>query len=264
MRIALRVEYDGSAFAGWQSQPQGNTVQDVLERAVGEIAAHPVRLSCAGRTDAGVHALAQVAHFDTAAVRPLSAWVRGVNATLPRAVAVREAYAVPDEFDARFSARARRYRYVLFNSPVRPAVLAGRVGWMHTPLDASPMQVAAQALLGEHDFSSFRSAQCQAKTPVKMMSEASVSRHGDFLVFEFCASAFLHHMIRNIVGALVQIGRGLQPPGWMAELLAARDRTRGAQTFDAAGLYFTGVEYEDRWQLPQKGRIIAPSSTLFF
>lgn len=258
-RIAISLEYDGSGFAGWQAQPHGNTVQDALERALTAVAAHSVRVSCAGRTDAGVHALAQVAHFDTAADRPLSAWVRGTNALLPAQIAVRWAQTVDHEFHARFSARSRSYRYLLHNHQVRPALHHGKHGWFHHPLDVERMRDAANCLLGEHDFSAFRAADCQAKTPLKTLHRAEVLRCGDMVVFEFCASAFLHHMVRNLVAALIAVGHGRCTPEWLAELLAGRDRTRGAATFPAAGLYFAGVDYESRWCLPQGGRIIAPA-----
>ena len=258
-RIVLCLEYDGSSFGGWQAQPHGNTVQDALERALAQVAAHSVRVHCAGRTDAGVHALAQVVHFDTQAIRPLSAWVRGVNAHLPAPIAVRWAQRVDAEFHARFSARSRSYRYLLHNHPVRPALQHGKHGWFHHPLDVERMREAAACLLGEQDFSAFRAADCQAKSPLKTLHRAEVRRHGDTVVFEFRASAFLHHMVRNLVAALVAVGKGRCPPQWLAELLAGRDRSRGAPTFSAAGLYFAGVEYESRWSLPQDGLIIAPA-----
>lgn len=257
-RIALGVEYCGSGYAGWQSQPHGNTVQDALEAALARIAGHPVRTQCAGRTDAGVHALMQVVHFDSSTLRPLSAWVRGVNAWLPSSVAVRWAEPVDAGFHARFSAEARHYRYVLFNHPVRPALASDRAGWFHRPLNVGPMREAAQLLVGEHDFSAFRAAECQAKTPVKTLQIAEVERHGDYLVFDFRATAFLHHMVRNIVGALVAVGKADRPAGWVAELLAGRDRTAAPATFSAAGLYFVGAHYADRWRLPEAARIIAP------
>ncbi len=246
MRIALGLEYDGAAFSGWQTQPQGNTVQDALERALAEIAGTLVRVMCAGRTDAGVHAAAQVVHFDAPAARPENAWVRGVNAHLPDSIAVRWAREVPDEFHARFSARSRSYRYVLYNHVVRPALLHGRVGWFHLPLDV------------EQDFSAFRAAECQAKTPVKTLHQAEVRREGDCVIFDFRASAFLHHMVRNMVGALVYVGKGAHAPDWITELLASRDRSLAAPTFSPHGLYLSGVEYEAHWQLPMNGRIIAP------
>jgi tRNA pseudouridine38-40 synthase len=209
-----------------------------------------------------VHALAQVVHFDTAVDRPLSAWIRGTNAHLPATVAVRWAQPVSEAFHARFSACARHYRYVLFNSAVRPALLSGKVGWCHDPLDAVAMDSGARYLSGEHDFSAFRAAECQAKTPVKTLYSAAVSRQGEFLLFDFHANAFLHHMVRNIVGALVYVGKGAHSPAWIDELLANRDRTRAAPTFSAAGLYFAGADYPDEWRIPEEARIIAPFSSL--
>ncbi|MDP1614003.1 MAG: tRNA pseudouridine(38-40) synthase TruA [Sulfuritalea sp.] len=249
MRIALGLEYEGSGFCGWQSQAGGGTVQDVLEAALAVVADRPTRVVCAGRTDAGVHALAQVVHFDTEAVRPDTAWVRGVNAHLPASVAVRWAQPVSDEFHARFSARGRRYRYLLLNRGERPGLMAKRVGWFHRQLDADAMAAAARLVLGEHDFSAFRAVECQAKSPVKTLRRADVARHGDLLVFDFEASAFLHHMVRNLVGALVYVGKGAHPPEWLGELLAGRDRARAAPTFEACGLYFAGVDYDPVWQL---------------
>ncbi len=250
MRIALAVEYCGTSFQGWQSQPSGNTVQDALEAALAAIAGQPVGVICAGRTDAGVHATHQVVHFDAPVERPLTAWVRGVNSHLPAGVAVRWAQAVDAEFHARFSARGRRYRYLLLNRPQRPGLWQGRVGWFHLPLDLGAMQAAAGRLLGEHDFSAFRAAGCQAKTPIKTLWRADVQQQGNLLVFDFEASAFLHHMVRNLVGSLVYIGKGAQPAEWMDELLQARDRTAAAPTFSPDGLYFRGPIYEPHWQLP--------------
>ncbi|MDD5176862.1 MAG: tRNA pseudouridine(38-40) synthase TruA [Sterolibacterium sp.] len=262
MRIALGIEYDGATFHGWQSQPHGNTVQDTLEQALAEVSGTPVRISCAGRTDAGVHALAQVAHFDCAVERPDHAWVRGTNAHLPDSVAIRWAQPVAADFHARFAALSRSYRYLLSNHAVRPALNHGRVGWYHRPLDVAAMQRAAQLLLGEHDFSAFRAAECQAKSPLKTLHQADVVRHDDMLVFDFRANAFLQHMVRNIVGTLVYVGKGKYPPAWIAELLASRDRTRAAPTISPAGLYFAGVEYAPRWRLPGTGRMITSSLLL--
>ncbi|TAH42749.1 MAG: tRNA pseudouridine(38-40) synthase TruA [Betaproteobacteria bacterium] len=256
-RIALCVEYAGDAFEGWQSQAHGRTVQDALEAALMQIAAEPVRLHCAGRTDTGVHATAQVVHFDTSAVRPMSAWVRGVNTHLPRAVVVRWAAAVDQDFHARFLAYERRYRYVLVNAPTRPALLAGRVGWFHLPLDARAMATAVGYLVGTHDFTTFRAAGCQARSPVRHMREATVRHEGGCFVFDFRADGFLHHMIRNLVGALVYVGKGRYPPHWLGEALAARDRSLAAPTFAPDGLYLCGVSYPARWSLPGDGRIIA-------
>jgi len=250
MRVALCIEYDGGAFHGWQTQPDGRTVQDALEKALSEIAGQPISVSCAGRTDTGVHATAQVAHFDCPAERPLSAWVRGANTLLPDAVAVRWAHPVPDDFHARFSARGRRYRYVLVNRPQRPALAYGRVGWYHATLDIAAMQKAASFLLGERDFSAFRAAECQAKSPVKELREARVRAVGDYVLFDFEATAFLHHMVRNMVGSLVYVGNGKHSPAWIDELLAERDRKRAAPTFAPDGLYLSGVSYEAHWNLP--------------
>jgi tRNA pseudouridine38-40 synthase len=257
VRVALGVEYAGDAFEGWQSQRHGRTVQDHLEHAIGKIAGHPVRLHCAGRTDAGVHATAQVAHFDTHVERPLSSWVRGVNSSLRVPVSVRWAVEVDDRFHARFGAMARRYRYILHNCPIKPSLLAGRVGWYHVPLDVAPMAEAIQSLVGMHDFSTFRAAGCQAKSPIKLMHEAAVGRDGDYLVFDFHASGFLHHMVRNLVGALVYIGKGHYSPEWLAQTLVSRDRSLAAPTFMAEGLYLCGVDFPPHWPLPNGGRIIA-------
>lgn len=257
MRVALGIEYAGDRFEGWQSQRHGRTVQDALEAALARIAGAPVRVHCAGRTDTGVHATAQVVHFDTAAKRAETAWVRGVNTYLPDGVAVRWAVEVDEGFHARFLAFERRYRYVLFNSPTRPALLAGRVGWFHLPLDEAKMAEAAACLVGLQDFSAFRAAECQAKTPVRDMREVRVTRSGAYLAFDFRADGFLHHMIRNLVGALVYVGKGRYPPDWLAEVLAGRDRSRAAPTFPPDGLYLCGVSYPARWPLPGDGRIIA-------
>jgi tRNA pseudouridine38-40 synthase len=250
MRIALGLEYDGTRFCGWQTQPSGCGVQDHLEAALALIAGERVETVCAGRTDAGVHALAQVAHFDTSVARPDSAWARGVNASLPAALAVVWARPVDGAFHARYSAVNRCYRYVLLNRPVRPAASHGRVGWFHLPLDIEPMREAARLLVGEHDFSAFRAAECQARSPVRDLRRLDIERQGDYVVFEFCANAFLHHMVRNLVGALVHVGKGRHRPGWVAEVRAGRDRAAAAPTFDAAGLYLARVDYDAAWGLP--------------
>ncbi|MBK7421641.1 MAG: tRNA pseudouridine(38-40) synthase TruA [Propionivibrio sp.] len=250
MRIALGVEYDGSAFHGWQKQPRGNTVQDALQAALSKIAGLPVAVVCAGRTDAGVHATAQVVHFDTRVERPLSAWVRGTNTYLPAAVAVRWAHPVTDDFHARFSAYARCYRYLLINRQQRTGVWHGRAGWYHHPLDVEIMQQAAAMLLGEHDFSAFRAADCQARTPVRTIRTADVQRSGEMIVFDFEAGAYLHHMVRNLVGSLVYVGQGKHPPEWIGHLLTLRDRRLAAPTFPAAGLYLVAVRYQPLWGLP--------------
>lgn len=250
MRIALGLEYDGAPFQGWQTQPGGTGVQDALERALSSVADARVSTIAAGRTDAGVHATLQIVHFDTAAQRGESAWIRGVNALLPPSVAVRWALVVPDEFHARFAATGRHYTYLLLDRPVRPALLAGRVGWYHRPLALAPMRAAADALLGRHDFSAFRAAECQAKSATRMLDRLDIARENDMIRFVFHADAFLQHMVRNIVGALVYVGNGRHPPEWIAELLAGGDRTRGAPTFAPDGLYLCGIDYPARWNLP--------------
>lgn len=251
MRIALGVEYDGSAYHGWQSQPDVPNVQDVLAAALAQIGGEPVGVHTAGRTDTGVHALEQVVHFDTHAARPLTAWVRGANALLPQDIAVLWAHAVPDEFHARFSAQARSYQYVLVNRPARAGVHHGKVGWFHLPLDVTAMRAAAKLLLGEHDFSAFRAAECQAKSPVKHLTRLDIRRQGDTIFFDLTANAFLHHMVRNIVGCLVYVGKGKHPPQWMEEVLEGRDRSRAAPTFAPHGLYLQRIHYAAHWGLPQ-------------
>jgi len=243
MRIALQVEYDGTGFCGWQSQPSGCAIQDVLESALAAIAGAPVRTVCAGRTDAGVHAMMQVVHFDAPSPRPLQAWLRGVNAHLPRSVAVIAAVPVSEHFHARFDACARTYRYLLLTGSVRPALAAGRVGWHHRPLALEPMREAMLALVGVHDFSAFRSSECQARSPVRHLLRADVRRQDALWTFEFTANGFLHHMVRNLVGCLLRIGSGREPAHWLAHLLAARDRTQAAATFSPEGLYLWSVEY---------------------
>ena len=251
MRIALGVEYDGSQFFGWQSQTDGRTVQDTLQAALSTIAGATISVVAAGRTDSGVHALEQVVHFDTDVERPLSAWVRGVNSLLPKSIAVLWAHAVPDEFHARFSAQARSYHYVLLNRPVRSAVYHGKLGWFHAPLDIDQMRQAALYLLGEHDFSAFRSSECQAKSPIKNLARLDIQQQGDTVIFNLTANAFLHHMVRNIVGCLVYAGKGKHPPAWLGEVLASRNRSFAAPTFAPDGLYLRGIKYDAKWGLPQ-------------
>ena len=250
MRIALGIEYDGAPFHGWQSQADGSGVQDALERALAAIAGARVRAVAAGRTDAGVHATLQVVHFDTDVARPDTAWVRGANALLPESMAVRWALPIGQDFHARFAAAGRHYTYLLLDRPVRPALLNRRVGWYHRPLALEAMCAAAAALVGHHDFSAFRAAECQAKSPVKTLDRLDIARKDDVIRFDLHADAFLQHMVRNIVGALVYVGSGRRPPGWTAELLESRDRRRGAPTFAACGLYLTGIDYLPRWNLP--------------
>lgn len=250
MRLALGVSYRGGGYSGWQSQPSRNTVQDHLESALSQFAAAPVSALCAGRTDAGVHGLNQVVHIDPPVRREMKSWVRGTNRYLPADIAVQWCQEVGDAFHARNSARGRRYAYVLRESPVRPALEAGLVGWVFRPLQAEAMRQAASVLIGEHDFSSFRSAECQAPSPIKRLNAIEVRRLGDYWRFDFDGTAFLHHMVRNIMGCLVAVGGGLREPGWMSDVLAARSRDAAAPTFAADGLYFVGPYYDERFGLP--------------
>ena len=274
-RVALGLSYSGQAYEGWQSQLSGKTVQDHLEKALAQFAQAPIRTHCAGRTDAGVHAVMQVVHFDSPVKRENNSWVRGTNRYLPRDVAVQWAREVPPSFHARASAHSRKYAYLLSDSPVRPSLSYQRVGWYHQALDADLMQQACVHLLGEHDFSSFRAAQCQALSPIKTIEHARIIRitppaawgsspteagdgalnafhsgGGGYLRLEIEANAFLHHMIRNIMGCLVQVGSGEHSPEWLAEVIKAKDRRAGAPTFASDGLYFLGPVYDPIWNLP--------------
>ncbi|AIJ06920.1 MULTISPECIES: tRNA pseudouridine(38-40) synthase TruA [Edwardsiella] len=249
--LALGIEYDGSRYAGWQRQREVDSVQARLEAALSRVASEPVTVFCAGRTDAGVHATGQVVHFTTHALRQEGAWTMGVNAHLPKDVAVRWVKDVSPDFHARFSATARRYRYVIYNHRYRPAVLQSGVTHCYLPLDAERMARAGQALLGENDFSAFRAAQCQSRTPWRNVSHLRVNRYGPYVVVDIKANAFVHHMVRNIVGSLLEVGYGNQPESWIAELLAGRDRTLAAATAKAAGLYLVAVDYPAQFALPQ-------------
>lgn len=251
-RIAVALEYDGAHFAGWQTQQAGvRSVQETAEAAFGRVADAPVGLVCAGRTDAGVHALGQVAHFDTAAQRTERSWVLGANSHLPASISVRWARAVPAHFHARYSAEARTYRYFVLNRLARSALSAQRATLIHRPLAVGPMAAAAGFLLGEHDFSAFRAAECQARSPIRRLSALNVERCGDQVVIEATANAFLHHMVRNLVGLLLDIGMGKAAPEWAAEVLASKDRTRSSPTAPAAGLYFWKVAYPRAFGLPE-------------
>ncbi len=252
MRVALGISYNGQAYQGWQSQLSGQTVQDQLELALSKFSSHKVSTLCAGRTDAGVHGLMQVVHFDTGLDRTPSSWVRGTNSFLPRDIAVQWARLVPDEFHCRASALSRRYAYVLLESPVRPSIDNGRVGWVFTPLDHGAMQQAARYLLGEHDFTSFRASACQALSPVKTLQSIDIVRRGAYWRFDFEANAFLHHMIRNILGCLLLVGQGKQPPQWLKDVLHKRNRDAAAPTFSPDGLYFLGPRYAEHWGLPER------------
>lgn len=259
MRIALGIEYDGAGFRGWQSQEPGvRTVQGCLEAALSQIAAHAVGVICAGRTDAGVHGLGQVVHFDTSARRAGTAWILGSNALLPADVSVRWMCEVPGHFHARFSAVARRYRYVILNRRQRSALAHGRATPYHRPLDAERMHAAGQALLGEHDFSAYRAAGCQATHPRRALYALAVERRGDYVVLEVEANAFLHHMVRNIAGVLLAIGAGERPADWAGQVLAGRDRRAGGVTAPPDGLYFLHVQYPQGFVLPQPDNPFMP------
>jgi tRNA pseudouridine38-40 synthase len=253
MRIALGVEYDGSKFLGWQRQRLGRTVQGCVETAVARVADHYVNVVCAGRTDTGVHATAQVIHFDTDAMRKPLNWVRGVNSHLPADVRIQWAIQTLDDFHARFSARRRHYRYVIHNDAVPSALLHQRVCQERLPLDDGLMRVAARHLVGEHDFSSFRAAACQARSPVRTVYRLELSRSGQWIYIDIVANAFLHHMVRCIAGMLISVGRGEQQPGWMQAVLDARDRTRAGVNAPPGGLYLAGVEYAGGFALPRAG-----------
>ncbi|MHB8948242.1 MAG: tRNA pseudouridine(38-40) synthase TruA [Rhodoferax sp.] len=252
MRLALGISYNGQAYQGWQSQLSRQTVQDKLEQALGKFTAQRVSTLCAGRTDAGVHGLMQVVHFDTLLERATSSWVRGTNALLPRDIAVEWAQVVPPEFHCRASAISRRYAYIVMESQVRPSVDVGRVGWVFKPLDLDAMQQAVEHLLGEQDFSSFRASACQALSPIKTLRRIDISKRGAYWRFEFEANAFLHHMIRNIMGCLVTVGQGKQAPQWVKHVLLERDRDAAAPTFSPDGLYFLGPCYAPHWGLPDR------------
>ncbi|NJD85632.1 tRNA pseudouridine(38-40) synthase TruA [Candidatus Erwinia dacicola] len=250
-KLALGIEYDGSRYYGWQKQNEVRSVQEKLEKALTKVADHPVVVFCAGRTDAGVHGTGQVVHFETRAQRKDAAWTLGANANLPADIAVRWVKTVADDFHARFSATARRYRYVIYNQRLRPAILSGGITHFYHPLDVEKMQHAGQCLLGENDFTSFRALQCQSRTPMRYVMHLNVSRVGAYVVVDIKANAFVHHMARNIVGSLMEIGCGNQHEGWMAELLAAKDRTLAAATARAEGLYLVAVDYPACFELPR-------------
>lgn len=249
-RMALGLCYDGAAWHGWQKQPSGRTVQDQFEKALSQFLARPTTAVCAGRTDAGVHAFNQVVHVDTQAVRSHESWARGLNALLPSSISVQWAKTVDTDFHARFSAQNRRYVYIVRNARIRSPLLHQQVGWVYQPLSLGAMQQAAQVFLGEHDFSAFRAAECQALSPIRTLTQLDIHQRGDLFIFEFSANAFLHHMIRNLMGVLVYVGMGRQPYSWASELLCQKDRHLSAPTFSAEGLYLTGVSYPEQYQLP--------------
>ncbi len=251
MKIALGIEYDGASFFGWQRQREVASVQQHLEEALSKVANEPIEVFCAGRTDAGVHGTGQVVHFETRAERKLVAWTMGVNANLPKQIAVRWAKEVPDEFHARFTATARRYRYVIYNNEYRPAVLATGVSHYHGELDEKRMHQAGQYLLGENNFSSFRAAQCQSRSPFRHLIHLNVTRINQYIVVDIKANAFVHHMVRNIVGSLLVVGRGEQPPEWIKWVLEQKDRTVAGATAKAGGLYLVDVDYPQHYMLPR-------------
>lgn len=253
-RIAVGIEYDGTAYAGWQTQPSSPSVQAAIESALSGVANEPVSVTCAGRTDAGVHARWQVAHFDTQAQRSTRGWTLGANTDLPRDVSIVWCRPVPAHFHARYSAEARTYRYFILNRTVRSALAEKRAANIHRPLDHDSMNAAAAALCGEHDFSAFRSSECQAHSPVRRLEQLTVVRRGDWVVIDATGNAFLHHMVRNIAGLLIAVGRGDAPPAWAQEVLDGRDRRLGAATAPAEGLYFWAVRYSPAFGLPDPYR----------
>ena len=256
MRIALGVEYNGAPFSGWQSQTNACGVQDYVEKAIANIAKHKVRIHAAGRTDTGVHALMQVIHFDTDAIRPETAWVRGVNKFLSKSVRIVWSKLVDDKFHARFSATQRSYQYLLVNQATAPAINADRAGWYHLHLNVPAMQEAIKYLQGEHDFSGFRASECQASTPIRTLHNASITAHNQYIIFDFSANAFLQHQVRNMVGALIYVGKGRYSPQFMQELLMQKNRTLAPPTFSPNGLYLVGVEYDKKFKLPSTQRTL--------
>ena len=255
MKIVLGIEYNGSDFHGWQSQDNVVTLQGTLEQALTKIANVPIKVFCAGRTDAGVHATGQVVHFETDVIRNPRAWTLGANMYLPSSMSVRWMQEVDEHFHARFSATARRYRYVIYNHSLRPALLSSRVTWHYYPLDDEAMRQAAAHLLGKHDFSSFRSSACQSKTPIRTVTEISIKRVGDFIYIEIEANAFLHHMVRNIAGVLMQIGSGWQQPDWALQVLHSKDRRAAAETASPHGLYLIEVKYPESYPFPTQSAL---------
>jgi tRNA pseudouridine38-40 synthase len=257
-RYAIGIEYDGSGYAGWQTQQSLRTIQGLVETALSGVADEPVEAICAGRTDAGVHARWQIAHFDTTVTRPLRGWVMGANTELPRDISILWARPVPLHFHARYSAEARTYRYLILNRPSRPALVQKRAAWIYKPLDQGAMAEAAAYLCGHFDFSAFRSSECQSNSPIRRVEALNVERQGEWVIIEATANAFLHHMMRNIAGLLIEVGRGEAAPSWAREVLEGRDRTRGAPTAPADGLYFWDVRYPEAFGLPS-GRHLARS-----
>jgi tRNA pseudouridine38-40 synthase len=252
MRIALVVEYDGSQYHGWQAQTGLRTVQQSIEDALSRVADCTISVVCAGRTDTGVHATNQIIHFDCEKERTIRGWIHGANSYLPKDICVKWGKEVPEEFHARYSATARRYRYVIYNDAIRPALLRSNVTWQYRQLDHRLMNQAAQSLIGEKDFTSFRSVECQSNTPMRHVHKLQVTRSGDLVVIDITANAFLHHMVRNIAGVLIAIGSGKYPVTWIDEVLDAKDRRLGAETAPSYGLYLVQVTYPKQYNLLQK------------
>ena len=252
MRIALGVEYDGSQYHGWQAQTGLHTIQQVLEHALSKVADTEVSVVCAGRTDTGVHATNQVVHFDCDVVRPIRSWVNGTNAFLPKSVCVKWAKIMADDFHARYSALSRRYRYVIYNSPIRPSLLRSNLTWNYRQLDHKAMAIGGQYLLGENDFTSFRAVECQSNTPMRNVLDLQVHRHNDLVLIDITANAFLHHMVRNIAGVLMAVGSNKKKAEWVKEVLDARDRSLGAETAPPYGLYLVDVMYSEHFGLIQQ------------
>ncbi len=251
MRYALGIEYDGKNYCGWQRQNHSPSIQEKLENALSKIAAEPIQVVCAGRTDTGVSATNQVVHFETDKVRKDVAWTLGVNTNLPSDIAVKWVKEVDESFHARFSATARRYRYIIYNNPLRPAILSSGVTFQHQPLDEKKMHQAAQALVGKHDFTSFRTVHCQSHSPVRTMHHVNVTRQGNYVILDVKGNAFLHHMIRNIAGSLMRVGQSIETIEWVSEVLAAKNRCVAGMTAPANGLYFVDVDYPEQFDLPK-------------
>ena len=251
MRFALGIEYDGTKYFGWQRQNHVISVQQEVETALSKIINQPTQVVCAGRTDTGVHGTNQVVHFDSPIDRGQAAWQLGMNTNLPKDIAVKWSTQVSEDFHARFSATARQYRYVIYNSALRPAILAKGLSHCHYPLDETLMHAAAQQLVGKHDFTSFRTVHCQANSPVRTILHCNVSRQGSYVVIDIKANAFLHHMVRNIAGSLIRVGRNIETIEWVAEVLEQKNRCQAGMTAPSGGLYFVDVDYPEHFNLPK-------------
>jgi tRNA pseudouridine38-40 synthase len=254
MRIALTIEYDGSRYHGWQAQANLITIQGMIETALSKVADMPIQVICAGRTDTGVHATHQVIHFDCDKERHIRSFIQGSNTFLPKDITVRWGKEVTSDFHARYTATSRRYRYIIYNHPIRPALFRSTVTWQYRALNEKLMNDAAQCLIGENDFTSFRSSECQSNTPMRKLTELTIFRKGDLIIIDIEANAFLHHMVRNIVGVLVQVGSMRMPVEWVESVLQAKDRKLGAETAPAYGLYLVGVTYPTEFEIPHLGQ----------